>query len=106
MTYKEFTAMTLAEFKYYAKASAQNGELEDFLQEAWTAIAIERGNHTADNMTKVVNNLEHYKRSIGRQYDATHDPELKLKYNELEDQIRSLVATYEAKRITKPYHLR
>lgn len=106
MTYKEFTAMTLADFKYYAKAAAANDELEDFLQDAWEAIAIERGNHHADNMTKVVNNLEQHKRSVGRRYDLTHNLEYKDKYNELEDQIQYLTKTYEAKRLTKPYYLR
>lgn len=106
MTYKEFTAKSLQEFKELAEVAEKLGCLDGFLDQAWDAIAIERGNHSADNMTKVVNNLEQYKRSIGRQYSATHNPELKLKYNELEDQIRSLAATYEAKRITKPYYLR
>ncbi len=106
MTYKEFTAKSLQEFKELARVADKLGCLDEFLSKAWDAIAIERGNHRADNMTKVVNNLERYKRNIGRQYNATHNPELKLKYNELEDQIRSLVTTYEAKRLTKPYYLR
>lgn len=106
MTYKEFTAMTLADFQKFANVAAQNGELEDFLRDAWEAIAIERGNHHADNMTKVVNNLEQYKRQVGRRYDLTHNTEYKDKYNELEDQIQYLTKTYEAKRLTKPYYLR
>lgn len=106
MTYKEFTAKSLQEFKELAEAADKEGCLDEFLDNAWDAIAIERGDHSADTMTKVVNNLEEYKRHLGRRYNATHDPEVKDKYNDLEDLIRSLTWTYEAKRITKPYHLR
>lgn len=106
MTYKEFTAKSLQEFKDLAEAAEKEGCLDEFLDNAWDAIAIERGNHSADTMTKVVNNLEEYKRHLGRRYNATHDAEVKDKYNDLEDLIRSLTWTYEAKRITKPYHLR
>lgn len=106
MTYKEFTAKSLQEFKELAEAAEKLSCLDEFLAKAWDAIAIERGNHHADNMTKVVNNLEQYKRSVGRRYDLTHNAEYKDKYNELEDQIQYLTKTYEAKRITKPYYLR
>lgn len=106
MTYKEFTAKSLQEFKELAEAAEKEGCLDEFLDNAWDAIAIERGDHSADTMTKVVNNLEEYKRHLGRRYNATHDSEVKDKYNDLEDLIRSLTWTYEAKRITKPYHLR
>ena len=106
MTYKEFTAKSLQEFEELAKVAEKLGCLDEFLNKAWDAIAIERGDHSADTMTKVVNNLEEYKRHLGRRYAATHDAGVKSKYNDLEDLIRSLTWTYEAKRITKPYYLR
>ena len=106
MTYKEFTAKSLQEFEELAKVAEKLGCLDEFLSKAWDAIAIERGDHSADTMTKVVNNLEEYKRHLGRRYAATHDAGVKSKYNDLEDLIRSLTWTYEAKRITKPYYLR
>lgn len=106
MTYKEFTTISLQEFKELAEAADKQGCLEDFLTKAWTAISIERGDHSATTMTKVVNNLEEYKRHLGRRYAITHDETVKAKYNDLEDLIKSLTWTYEAKRITLPYHLK
>ena len=106
MTYKEFTAKSLQEFEELAKVAEKLGCLDEFLNKAWDAIAIERGDHSASTMTKVVNNLEEYKRHLGRRYATTHDAGVKSKYNDLEDLIRSLTWTYEAKRITKPYYLR
>lgn len=106
MTYKEFTTKSLQDFKELAEAAEKQGCLDEFLDNAWDAIAIERGDHSADTMTKVVNNLEEYKRHLGRRYNTTRDQEVKQKYNDLEDLIRSLTWTYEAKRITKPYYLR
>ena len=106
MTYKEFTTKSLQEFKELAEEASKLGCLDQFLDNAWDAIAIERGDHSADTMTKVVNNLEEYKRHLGRRYAATHDTDIKDRYNDLEKLIRSLTWTYEAKRITKPYYLR
>lgn len=106
MTYKEFTTISLQEFKELAEVADKQGCLEDFLTKAWSAISIERGDHSAARMTKVVNNLEEYKRHLGRRYAITHDETIKTKYNDLEDLICSLTWTYEAKRITLPYHLK
>lgn len=106
MTYKEFTTISLQEFKELAEVADKQGCLEDFLTKAWSAISIERGDHSAATMTKVVNNLEEYKRHLGRRYAKTHDETIKTKYNDLEDLIRSLTWTYEAKRITLPYYLK
>lgn len=106
MTYKEFTTISLQEFKELAEVADKEGCLEDFLTKAWSAISIERGDHSAATMTKVVNNLEEYKRNLGRRYAITRDETIKTKYNDLENLIRSLTWTYEAKRITLPYYLK
>ena len=106
MTYKEFTTKSLQEFEELAKVAEKLGCLDEFLNKAWDAIAIERGDHSADTVTKAVNHLGDYKRGLGRRDAATHDKGIEDRYNDLEDLIRSLTWTYEAKRITKPYHLR
>lgn len=53
----------------------------------------------------IVNDLEHCKRRLGRQYAKSQSEEIRLKYNDLETDIRYLCTKFGLTRSTKPYFL-
>ena len=80
-------------------------DFEKWQQEVWSGIERARLHPSAATMQNVVDHLEGYKRRLGRQFAATHDVYVALKYNEIERDIRWLTAQYECIRSSKPYYI-
>lgn len=96
--------------KLFKKAQAQGVE-DKFSDLFWTAVNRIRNQATASNMQSVVDNLEAYKRFVGRKYNEydKKNPSGPLakwlagKYNDVEYNIRWLVDEYHCARKSKPY---
>lgn len=88
-----------------AKALLGQDEFTEYCAIFWIMVNRVRSNPSNASIQKIVDDLESVKRQLGRQYNSTKSISAAIKYNEIEYDIRQLVANYNVKRTSKPYLL-
>lgn len=103
--------ISLKDTEFLFKQAKKLNVLDQFTDAFWTALSVTK--EVKPSLQEAVNLLEEQKRQLGRKYDkmqsTTNDRVRKnyvaTKYNEIEHQIRWLVATFDLYRTSEPYLL-
>ncbi len=103
--------ISLKDTEFLFKQAKKLGVLDQFTDAFWTALSVTK--EVKPSLQEAVNLLEEQKRQLGRKYDkmqsTTNNRARKnyvaMKYNEIEYQIRWLVATFDLYRTSEPYLL-
>ena len=103
--------ISLKDTEFLFKQAKKLNVLDQFTDAFWTAMSVTK--EVKPSLQEAVNLLEEQKRQLGRKYDKMQSTTSNLvrknyvamKYNEIEYQIRWLVATFDLYRTSEPYLL-
>lgn len=103
--------ISLKDTEFLFKQAKKLNVLDQFTDAFWTAVGISKA--SKPSLQEAVNLLEEQKRQLGRKYDKMQSSDnnkerrnyVATKYNEIEYQIRWLVATFDLYRTSEPYLL-
>ena len=103
--------ISLKDTEFLFKQAKKLNVLDQFTDAFWTAMSVTK--EVKPSLQEAVNLLEEQKRQLGRKYDKMQSTTnnrvrknyVAMKYNEIEYQIRWLVATFDLYRTSEPYLL-
>lgn len=103
--------ISLKDTEFLFKQAKKLNVVDEFADQFWTAVGISKA--SKPSLQECVYLLEEQKRQFGRKYDKmrstmnneTHRNYVATKYNEVEQQIRWLVASFDLYRTSEPYLL-
>ena len=103
--------ISLKDIEFLFKQAKKLGVVDEFADQFWTAVGISKA--SKPSLQECIYLLEEQKRQLGRKYDKmqsaanneAHRNYVATKYNEIEHQIRWLVATFDLYRTSEPYLL-
>ena len=103
--------ISLKDTEFLFKQAKKLNVVDEFADQFWTAVGISKA--SKPSLQECIYLLEEQKRQLGRKYDkmqsSDHNKEhrnyVATKYNEIEHQIRWLVATFDLYRTSEPYLL-
>lgn len=103
--------ISLKDTEFLFKQAKKLNVLDQFADAFWTALSVTK--EAKPSLQEAVNLLEEQKRQLGRKYDKMQSTTnnrvrknyVAMKYNEIEHQIRWLVATFDLYRTSEPYLL-
>ena len=103
--------ISLKDTEFLFKQAKKLNVLDQFTDAFWTALSVTK--EVKPSLQEAVNLLEEQKRQLGRKYDKMQSTTnnrvrknyVAMKYNEIEYQIRWLVATFDLYRTSEPYLL-
>ena len=103
--------ISLKDTEFLFKQAKKLNVLDQFTDAFWTALTVTK--EVKPSLQEAVNLLEEQKRQLGRKYDKMQSTTnnrvrknyVAMKYNEIEYQIRWLVATFDLYRTSEPYLL-
>lgn len=103
--------ISLKDIEFLFKQAKKLNVLDQFTDAFWTAMSVTK--EVKPSLQEAVNLLEEQKRQLGRKYDKMQSTTnnrvrknyVAMKYNEIEYQIRWLVATFDLYRTSEPYLL-
>ena len=103
--------ISLKDTEFLFKQAKKLNVVDEFADKFWTAMSVTK--EVKPSLQECVYLLEEQKRQLGRKYDKMRSGDnnkvrrnyVAIKYNEIEHQIRWLVATFDLYRISEPYLL-
>ena len=103
--------ISLKDTEFLFKQAKKLNVVDEFADQFWTAVGISKA--SKPSLQECIYLLEEQKRQLGRKYDKmsstmnneAHRNYVATKYNEIEHQIRWLVATFDLYRTSEPYLL-
>ena len=103
--------ISLKDTEFLFKQAKKLNVVDEFVDQFWTAVGISKA--SKPSLQECIYLLEEQKRQLGRKYDKmqssdnneAHRNYVATKYNEIEHQIRWLVATFDLYRTSEPYLL-
>ena len=103
--------ISLKDTEFLFKQAKKLNVVDEFADQFWRAVGISKA--SKPSLQECIYLLEEQKRQLGRKYDKmqstanneAHRNYVATKYNEIEHQIRWLVATFDLYRTSEPYLL-
>lgn len=103
--------ISLKDTEFLFKQAKKLNVVDEFADQFWTAVGMSKA--SKPSLQECIYLLEEQKRQLGRKYDKmqssdnneAHRNYVATKYNEIEHQIRWLVATFDLYRTSEPYLL-
>ena len=103
--------ISLKDTEFLFKQAKKLGVVDEFADQFWTAVSLSKA--SKPSLQECLYLLEEQKRQLGRKYDKMRSSDnnkarrnyVAMKYNEIEYQIRWLVATFDRYRTSEPYLL-
>lgn len=103
--------ISLKDIEFLFKQAKKLNVVDEFADKFWTAVSLSKA--SKPSLQECLNLLEEQKRQLGRKYDKMQSAAnnearrnyVAIKYNEIEHQIRWLVATFDLYRTSEPYLL-
>ena len=101
---EQLRSMPIGKLEQLYNNAASIGALDEFNETFWSRLAEIRCNDCS--LQSILYLLEDYKRYIGRAIDKNVNPLVRIKYNEIENNIAWLAHEYKLRRKTKPYKVK